>query len=87
MMIAIQDTCARIGITKGKGLAGVLKEHYPRYILLGAVCLILIANIINLAADLGAMAAATRLLIPLPPLLLVLAMLLAVVAMFASAFW
>ncbi len=66
MMISIQDACARIGLTKGKGLAGVIKEHYPPVILLSSVCLILVANVINLAADLGAMAAATRLLSPLP---------------------
>src|SRR5512135_545136 len=50
MMISIQDACARIGLTKGKGLAGVIKEHYPPFILFSAVCLILVANVINLAA-------------------------------------
>lgn len=71
MMIAIQEVCARIGITKGKGIAGVVKDHYPRSILYIAVGLVLIANTINLGADLGAMAAAVRLLLPIPFLVLV----------------
>lgn len=73
MMICVQEMCARIGLTKGKGIAGVLKDHYPRPVLFILVSLMLIANIINLGADLGAMAAAVRLLFPLPFFALVIA--------------
>ncbi len=65
LMIAVQEMCARIGITTGKGLAGVIKSHYPRTILLIAVLLLSLANIINIGADLGAMGQATSMISPL----------------------
>lgn len=71
MMIAIQEVCARIAIVSGRGIAGVVKEYYPRSVLYVVVALLLIANTINLGTDLGAMAAATRLLVPLPTMVLV----------------
>lgn len=58
MMTAIQEVCARIGVVTNKGLAGVLKTHYNRKIVVAAVALLIIANTINIGADLGAMAAA-----------------------------
>lgn len=58
IMTAIQEVCARIGVVTNKGLAGVLKTHYNRKIVLGAVVLLIVANITNIGADLGAMAAA-----------------------------
>ena len=58
IMTAIQEACARIGVVTNKGLAGVLKTHYNRKIVLGAVVLLIVANIVNIGADLGAMAAA-----------------------------
>lgn len=66
LIIAIQEACARIGAVTGKGLAGVVKHNYSRKILFGVVILVLIANTINIGADLGAMAAAVQLVIPLP---------------------
>ncbi|HEV2365842.1 MAG TPA: divalent metal cation transporter [Caulobacteraceae bacterium] len=63
LMCAIQEISARIGRVTGHGLAGNLKRHYPWPIVLGLTGLLLIANTINLAADLGAMGAAVRLLI------------------------
>lgn len=65
-MIAVQEMCARIGMTTGKGLAGIIKAHYPRFILIFAVTLLAIANIVNIGADLGAMGTATSLISPLP---------------------
>lgn len=61
MMAAIQETCARIGIITNKGLAGVLQRHYKKSIVIGAVFLLIIANIVNISADIGAMAASVRL--------------------------
>ncbi len=61
LMIAIQEMCARIGLVTGKGLAGVIKEYYHRWVLYGCVALLVIANTINIGADLGAMGAAAHL--------------------------
>ena len=66
MMIALQEMCARIGIVKGMGIAGVARANYHKSVLYTAVGLMLIANMINLGADIGAMAAAARLIVPLP---------------------
>jgi NRAMP (natural resistance-associated macrophage protein)-like metal ion transporter len=71
LMCAIQEISARIGRVTGKGIAGNLKAHYPRSLLVGLVGLLLIANTINLGADLGAMGAALKLVIGGPELLYV----------------
>jgi len=63
-MVAIQEACARIGAVTGKGIAAVVKENYNKKILYGLLALILIANTINIGADLGAMGAAAQLIIP-----------------------
>jgi Mn2+/Fe2+ NRAMP family transporter len=65
-MAAVQMVSARIGRTTGRGIAGVLREHYSNGLLQGVVLLLLIANILNLGADLGAMADALNLLLPGP---------------------
>lgn len=64
-MVAIQEACARIGAVTGKGIAAVVKENYNRTILYCLLGLILVANTINIGADLGAMGAAAQLIIPL----------------------
>lgn len=61
-MLAIQETCARIGIVTNKGLAHVLKKYYHKWIVLSVVMLLIVANVVNIGADLGAMAAATQML-------------------------
>ena len=71
LMVAIQEVSARIGRVTGYGIAGNLRRHYPRWLSAGIVGLLLIANTINLGADLGAMAAALDLLIAGPVLLYV----------------
>ena len=58
LMAAIQEISARIGRVTGQGIAGNIREHYSRWLLYAIVGLLLVANIINLGADLGAMAAA-----------------------------
>ncbi|TSC90325.1 MAG: natural resistance-associated macrophage protein, partial [Candidatus Berkelbacteria bacterium Licking1014_96] len=63
LMLAVQETCARIGIITNRGLAGVLKKHYTKKLVALIVLLLIIANIANIGADLGAMAAATKLLV------------------------
>ncbi len=66
LLMAVQESCARIGAVTGRGLAAVIKDHYSRKLLYAAVALVVVANTINIGADLGAMAATTQLLIPLP---------------------
>lgn len=66
LMTALQEACARIGAVTGKGIAAVIKENYSKKVLYLAVFLVLIANTINIGADIGAMAAAAQLLIPIP---------------------
>jgi NRAMP (natural resistance-associated macrophage protein)-like metal ion transporter len=71
LMCAIQQISAEIGRVTGRGLAGNLRLHYPRWLLHGIVALLIIANVINIGADLGAMAAALKLLVAGPLLLYV----------------
>lgn len=63
LMAAMQEICARIGRVTGQGIAGNIRAHYPRPLLLGIVGLLVAANVINIGADLGAMAAAVGLLV------------------------
>jgi NRAMP (natural resistance-associated macrophage protein)-like metal ion transporter len=63
LMAAIQEISARIGRVTGKGIARNLREHYPVSLLRGIIALLLVANFINLGADLGAMGDALRLLV------------------------
>jgi NRAMP (natural resistance-associated macrophage protein)-like metal ion transporter len=63
LMAAIQEVSARIGRVTGEGIAGNIRRHYSRPLLLVIVALLLAANIINLGADLGAMGAALQLLL------------------------
>ncbi|NOS67326.1 MAG: divalent metal cation transporter [Candidatus Peribacteraceae bacterium] len=73
-MIAVQEMCGRIGLVTGKGLSGVIRRHYSRKLLAAAVFLLLVANTINIGADLGAMASAAQLLVPVPFTVLLLLM-------------
>lgn len=66
LLIAVQESCSRIGAVTGKGLATVIKENYNKKLLYMSVALVVVANTINIGADLGAMAATTQLFINLP---------------------
>lgn len=63
LMVAIQQVAAQIGRVTGAGIARNLRRHYPRPLLWAVVALLLVANVINLGADLSAMGAALQLLI------------------------
>ena len=63
LMAAIQLVSARIGYVTGVGLAANIRQHYPRWLLRACVALLLGANILNIGADLAAMAEALRLLV------------------------
>jgi NRAMP (natural resistance-associated macrophage protein)-like metal ion transporter len=75
LMAAIQEVCARIGRVTGHGIAGNIRRYYPRWLLRAAVTLLLIANVINLGADLGAMGDAVQLVVGWGPRLLYVALL------------
>lgn len=62
LMAAIQLMCARLGLVTGRGLAGVVRRHYSRWVLWGACSLLIVANVFNIGADLGCMAEATEMM-------------------------
>jgi Mn2+/Fe2+ NRAMP family transporter len=63
-MMVVQEMCARIGLVTDSGLAAVMKQKYSSRIVFLIAFLLLIANTINIGADIGAMAASTRLVYP-----------------------
>lgn len=65
LQIAVQQTCAKIGAVTGKGIAANVRKYYSKKILYPVVALVVIANTINIGADIGAIAAAANLIIPL----------------------
>ena len=62
LMASVQLMCARLGMVTGRGLAGVLRRNYSRWILWGACGLLIVANVVNIGADLGGMAEATEMM-------------------------
>ncbi|MGB6898283.1 MAG: divalent metal cation transporter, partial [Candidatus Acidiferrum sp.] len=67
LMSAVQLMCARLGMVTGQGLAATVRENYPRWVLWGACSILVIANVINIGADLGGMAEATQLVTGIRP--------------------
>ncbi len=86
LMTAIQEACARIGAITGKGIAAVIRENYNKKVLFIAVSLVVVANVINIGADIGAMVAAFELLIPIPGIMfaLILTLFMLFLEVFAS---
>jgi NRAMP (natural resistance-associated macrophage protein)-like metal ion transporter len=72
LMTGVQYICGKIGMVTGRGLAGVLKKYYSRTLLYPVVVGLIIANTINAGADIGAIAAAVNLLVPVPVRVMVL---------------
>ena len=66
LMATVQEMCARMGQVTGRGLAGNIRLYFPKKLLYICTLLLLFANTFNLGADLGAMAKATQLLLPIP---------------------
>src|ERR1700693_1591190 len=69
LMAAIQLMCARLGMVTGRGLAAAVRTYYPRWVLWGACSILVVANLINIGADLGGMAEATQLITGVPSLI------------------
>lgn len=70
--VAVQEATARLGLYSGKGLAALIKTHFHRWVLFLALVLVVGANTFNIGADLGSMAAATNLIVPVPQVVLLL---------------
>jgi NRAMP (natural resistance-associated macrophage protein)-like metal ion transporter len=69
LMAAIQLMCARLGMVTSRGLAASVRMYYPRWVLWGACSILVLANVINIGADLGGMAEATQLVTGVRPLI------------------
>jgi Mn2+/Fe2+ NRAMP family transporter len=68
---AVQLMCARLGLVTGLGLAGVIRRRYSPWVLWSACTLLVVANVVNIAADLGGMAEATMMVTGAPVALMV----------------
>ena len=69
LMVSVQLMCARLGMVTGRGLAAAVRSEYPRWVLWGACSILIVANVINIGADLGGMAEATQLITGISPLI------------------
>jgi NRAMP (natural resistance-associated macrophage protein)-like metal ion transporter len=67
---AVQEVCARIGLVTGHGLAAIIKHYFPRWVLYAAAVLLVVANTLNIGADIAAMAASIHLVAPILPVAL-----------------
>jgi len=67
MMAVIQGMCARIAMVNGEGLAAVMRKRLPRWLAYSLALIVVVANTFNLGADIGGMAAAANLVVPVPP--------------------
>ncbi len=64
---AVQEVCARIGLVTGHGLAAIIKDYFPRWLLYVVAFLLVAANTLNIGADIEAMAASIHLVLPIVP--------------------
>lgn len=85
-LVSVQEACARIGAVTGHGISGAVKRHYSKRILVIMVFAVLIANTINIGADIGAMASALQLVTPFPflPLTIVITATILLLEIFTS---
>ncbi len=70
-MIAVQEMSARIGLAAGQGLGAIIRKNYPRWVMWSFITLLIIANTLNIGADMGAMSEAVQLLIPRAPFVVI----------------
>jgi NRAMP (natural resistance-associated macrophage protein)-like metal ion transporter len=71
LITVIQEMCARIGMATGGGMAGIMRRRYSKEVVFPLVSLLLVANTINIGADIGAMAASVRLVFPQIPIVVI----------------
>ena len=80
LMVSVQLMCGRLGMVSGRGLASVLRKHSPRWVLWGACLSLVIANVINIAADLGGMGEAGELVTGIPAMVWTVALTILIVS-------
>ena len=78
---AVQETAGRLGLVTGRGLAALITERFPRWVLIGSLVLLSVANVFNVGADIGSMGSAVQLLLPVPFAVLVVAITLGMLAL------
>src|SRR5207244_3734871 len=66
LLVAVQSMAARIGACKEEGLGQVIEDRFGRKVLIGSVSILILASVATIAADLGGVAAAIHLLLPIP---------------------
>lgn len=66
LAFAVQETCARLALASGTGLAALIRRNFPRPVLYATVLAVIVANVVNISADLASMAAALHLVVPVP---------------------
>ncbi len=66
LMMVVQEMCARIALVSGQGVISVFKKRFPRPVVFGIVMLLIVANTINIGANIGAMAASLQLFLNVP---------------------
>src|SRR5438067_2036058 len=81
LMMVVQFICNKIAMVSGRGLAGVLRQHYPRSVLYPAILGLLVANTINVGTDIAAIAAAFNLFVPVRISLMIVPIAVLIVAM------
>jgi Mn2+/Fe2+ NRAMP family transporter len=81
MMFAVVYLCSKLGQVTGQGLFAVIRRHYPRWLLYSMLVGVLIGNIIEAGADIGGMAAALNVIVPVPVGLIVVCVTVAVLAL------
>ena len=81
LMIVVQHICAKIGMVSGRGLAGVLRRHYSKWLLYPTVIGLVIANTINAGTDIAAVSAAINIFVPIPISVMVIPIAFGIVAL------
>jgi Mn2+/Fe2+ NRAMP family transporter len=81
MMFAVVYLSSKLGQVAGKGLFAVIRDHYPRWLLYSCLIGVLIGNVIEAGADLGGMAAALNVVVPVPMGLIVVAITVVILAL------
>jgi NRAMP (natural resistance-associated macrophage protein)-like metal ion transporter len=80
LQAAVQYICAKIGMVSGRGIAGIVRQHYSRRLLYPVVFALVMANVINAGVDIGAIGAAINLLVPIPIPVLIIPIAIAILA-------
>lgn len=81
MMFAVVYLSSKLGQVTGQGLFAVIRQHYPRWLLMVFLGTVLVGNTIEAGADIGGMAAALHLIVPVPPVLIVVLVTVSVLAL------